>query len=89
MLLIIILNSDFVLSPYRLKCLPLATVLRGPLVGECVDRVPERRKRHSRTDAGAGSADSQSDESDASTSSSGNSRYYTKKNRNQLKSIIY
>ena len=61
-------------SPYQLNCLPLGTVMRGPLVGQ--PEVGQRRKRRLtnpssiRTDSAAGSQT----ESDDSSSSSDDSR---------------
>lgn len=66
-------------SPYQLHCLPLNTVLRGPLVG--LPDLNQRRTKRRLTNASSPSlkADSVEDsgsDSDSSSSSSGDSRYH-------------
>lgn len=68
-------------SPYQLNCLPIGTVMRGPLVGQ-----PDNGQRRKRRPTNASSArvdsaaDSQTESDDDSSSSSDDSRYYSKCN---------
>lgn len=63
-------------SPYQLNCLPIGTVMRGPLVGQ--PDISQRRKRRPTNGSStrADSAAASQTESDDSSSSSDDSRYY-------------
>ena len=66
-------------SPYQLNCLPIGTVMRGPLVGQ-PDHGHRRKRRPTNSSSvkGDSAADSQTESDDDSSSSSDDSRYITR-----------